>query len=86
MRRTLRIAESRWFRQIGMYTILPKNRKRTNHGRENTYRDGISEIRNESSSSEGDEHLERLVAIGEFGAANEPVMRARGTGSDRQPH
>lgn len=32
------------------------------------------------------EQLEHLVTIGEFGAANEPVMRTRGTGSDRQAH
>lgn len=47
------------------------------HGLVRAQRDEISRLH---------EQLEHLVVIGEFGAANEPVMRARGTGSDRQPH
>ena len=47
------------------------------HGLVRAQRDEISRLQAE---------VEHLVTIGEFGAANEPVMRARGTGSDRQPH
>ena len=66
----------------------------TNHGRSEISKDMHNELMmlhglvraQRDEISRLSEQLEHLVAIGEFGAANEPVMRARGTGSDRKPH